>query len=108
MARQKSPHGEIKRVQLRYRENDPRYAGLIEMIQSIPERDRNTRLLDALVAGLSSELKAGGPASPAVGIPTIEQPDPVQEVPREHSSGFASMVGHDWGGTFSGARNETN
>lgn len=54
MPRQKSPHGRMRQILLRYREDDPRYATIATALQSVPDGGKNAFLLDALVSGLGA------------------------------------------------------
>lgn len=71
MPRQKSPHGRMRQILLRYREADPRYAAIAEVLQSVPDGEKNAFLLNALIRGLGVARSApsnsgdhGKPPSP--------------------------------------------
>lgn len=94
MARRKSPYGDWKRIQLKYREHDPRYAGLDDLIQRLPAGDKHASLLDILFAGLAAK-----------GIP-VRSPNPVPLTPivqanpdkseAEYSRGAVSILTQSW------------
>lgn len=96
MARRKSPYGAWKRIQLKYREHDPRYAGLEDLLQGIPVGARNTRLLDLLFANLAAKGVAMPPSAP---LPQSSKPSQNAQHPGHDdtfSNGATALLTQNW------------
>lgn len=96
MARRKSPYGNWKRIQLKYREHDPRYAGLDELIQSLPAGERSSRLLELIFVGLSAQTQRVL-TSPAASLsPSANDTPAVVQASALYSEGAASIFAQEW------------
>lgn len=91
MPRQKSTHGQVRKIYLRYRENDPLYTKLNSLIEGVPAGKRNACMLHALLVGLT---QASGPPDPqAMAAEAISEALPSDDTGtrQEYGSGAVSL-----------------